>query len=94
METSGYQEFLLVFNLGASRAPSSVHHKQLWSFRKYISLNDVIGLKLRVRNDWWVWGGKNTRIKDEKWPALDLQAIRQGVRAGLKPARYPYSFGE
>lgn len=27
------------------------------------------------------------RIKDEKWPATEPEAIHQDVRAGLKPAR-------
>lgn len=30
------------------------------------------------------------RIKDEKWPATEPEAIHQDVRAGLKPARNPH----
>lgn len=34
--------------------------------------------------------GEKARIKDEKWPPTEPEAIHQDVRAGLKPARNPH----
>lgn len=65
METSWYQEVLLVFNLGANRAPSSVHHKQLWRFKKIYIYPSMMSLGSRC--GWEMtdefYGSKNKRWK-------------------------------